>query len=455
MNLSSIYNVNKQNYDKLTKLNSFGGGKRKNKKLNRVSSNDVDKIDPKYLKFCPQSRAEKLILHNSVKLILSGTHDEIINNLHDLLMNDDTCDAILGSGIAGMVKVSKIGDSYILKYDNKTIEMPIVIKDAIIDRGLIYTKKDSDLFIHNVSGISAEALILYFIRPIIQLKLSPHLPLLLDHSKCVSTDVQPITRLITERHGLKEKISIPYKGFHEMPLWNNNNVDELRYDTFMGTFDDLCIYINILMTKDYTIKLPNDIVCKISELIDSISLSFLVTYLLLERHNIRLSDMHPQNIFIHWLDENSYLMDEKIGNVKYIFYKINNKIYKIKTFGILMKIGDVGACIVKAKSDVFIAGHCANIDKGYNIIKFLTTFEKNHEFFATYRNCLPSVIIDQLEVNKLFSLYPYNELHWMYMKYDHVDTLMNSDKMLDIFEKFVVSDIDETEDLLIFDYDVL
>ena len=46
---------------------------------------------------------------------------------------------------------------------------------------------------------------------------------------------------------------------------------------------------------------------------------------LLQNHNIFVSDMHCSNIFIHWLNDESYLGNEKIGNIENIIYKIGKK----------------------------------------------------------------------------------------------------------------------------------
>mgnify|MGYP003333930748 CR=1 FL=1 len=62
------------------------------------------------------------------------------------------------------------------------------------------------------------------------------------------------------------------------------------------------------------------------------SISYLATHELLTVNNIMPSDMHDGNIFIHWLNENSYFENKCIKDVEEIVYKINNKFYKIKTF---------------------------------------------------------------------------------------------------------------------------
>jgi hypothetical protein len=65
-------------------------------------------------------------------------------------------------------------------------------------------------------------------------------------------------------------------------------------------------------------------------------ISFFATYHLLTENNIFPSDMHTANIFIHWLDDNSYYNTINIKNLKEIVYKIGKKYYKIKTFGFVL-----------------------------------------------------------------------------------------------------------------------
>jgi hypothetical protein len=46
-------------------------------------------------------------------------------------------------------------------------------------------------------------------------------------------------------------------------------------------------------------------------------------------------------------------MGEKdISKTQYIIYNIDEKIYKIKIYGMILKIGDIGSSIIKPKKDI-------------------------------------------------------------------------------------------------------
>ena len=84
------------------------------------------------------------------------------------------------------------------------------------------------------------------------------------------------------------------------------------------------------------------------------------------------SDMHSENIFIHWLNDNSYYKDKKIKNITEIVYKINKKLYKIKTFGFVIILGDLGMSLIKIRKDVILASYNAAQRETNNTTKTTT-----------------------------------------------------------------------------------
>ena len=114
--------------------------------------------------------------------------------------------------------------------------------------------------------------------------------------------------------------------------------------------------------------LPNGIKCDIAELFDYLCISYLATHEFLTNNNIYPSDMHSGNIFIHWLNDNSYCDDKNIKNIKEIVYKVKNKYYKIKTFGLVLILGDTGTFIIKVKNDVLIVGQAWDIKNNYKLV---------------------------------------------------------------------------------------
>lgn len=367
--------------------------------------------------------------------------------------HSNACDKYLGSGVIGSVKRNAFGPTYTLHYENIDVTLPIVIKEANVENELFTTVIDNDLYVYNSRGINVEAIILYFMKPLIQLKLSPHLPLIIEHGKCILQEKQPVDRIVSEMHGLEEKIYLDLTGFFESPMWRHNediNPEHPAIPTSFAIFDDLCLFINIKKNSYYEITLPNGITCNAIELLDYLSISYLVTYDLLKRFNIHLLDMHPGNIFIHWLNENSYMSDQNIGDTKYIFYKIGNTFYKIKTFGLLLKIGDVGASIVHPKENIYIAGQVYDIETTYPIVKTLVKTTKCHEFFSNFSS-LTIGTYRQTVAHTINYSKPYDELNWTGITQEQFDQMLNSEQMLKkFFSKYSVDKIDEKENYLVF-----
>ena len=83
-------------------------------------------------------------------------------------------------------------------------------------------------------------------------------------------------------------------------LGENFNIFNSNLNTMLDLFD----YINITKNKDIVV-FPNGKKCdNIPELFDFLCISYLITHSLLCKYGIFPSDMHVNNIFIYWLNEN-------------------------------------------------------------------------------------------------------------------------------------------------------
>jgi hypothetical protein len=470
-----------RNKDEYTNLNSllFGsiiehiGGAPKNtnsKNINKSSkSNKSNKLNKsKKKKQIKRSNTEKKKEYKDygdeiIDFIEKSSIDDIQKNLGSILMNKYSCDRILGEGYAGKVRISTIGSIYLYKPKGDTdsdmyVILPVVIKDTTREKTLNFWINDDILYVYSDGGIIIETIILYFIRKLIKKQLSPHLPLILEHSACNSDMSQPVDRIVTERHGLDREIEVKIKGFYEGPMWRhveNYNPDDPIYYTRMSTFDDLMIYANLTKNlteknKDDMIELPNGIKCNIIELIDYLTISYIITVDLLAKNNIYLLDMHPQNIFIHWLNNNSYLYDKYIGDTEYIFYKRGDKYYKIKTFGLLLKIGDVGASIVKPKKNILFIGQTNNIEKTHKICEYIIEHPKYFDFPMSYHNTMSVATFKKTCSYNILNSHPYDKIFWMSQTADLMESMLKPDQLLKYFDKYAVNKIDVTEKYLEF-----
>jgi hypothetical protein len=301
------------------------------------------------------------------------------------------------------------------------------------------------LYIYCSRGISTEAIILYFLRPIIKEKLSPHLPLIIGHSKCDNETKQPIDRFITERHGLDEVVEMKLNGHYEIPLWRKvPDYDPLNptIKNNITNLQELCNYINLEKSPDNSITLPNKYKCMITDLFNYICISYIVTYDLLFKKGIYLRDMHFANIFIHWLNDNSYMYDQYIGDVEYIFYKCNNKYYKIKTFGFIIKIGDAGACIIRPREDLYIVGQANDLDKTYPIVKSAIGFQNHFDFLSGFSHSVPFDIFKKTIAFEILSSHPYDKLFWMNMDLKLIKDMKSSEELLEFYNKYSIDKID-------------
>jgi hypothetical protein len=453
-----------------------------NNKSNKISQKSTEVNLPRKFANLVKTKKNNLARSNTNKLVIDVPQEDgstkqytneytnpIINFIQDATIieiqkwlyvflrytHGTACDKYLGYGFIGSVKKNAFGPTYTLHYENDIdVTIPIVIKETNVENELMMTVIENDLYIYNSRGINVEAIIMYFMKPLIQLKLSPHLPLIIEHGKCIFTETQPVDRIVSEMHGLSENIYVDLNGFYESPMWKHNDLFDPKNPAILSNFavlEDLCLFINIKKNSDDEITLPNGITCNVIELIDYLSISYLVTYDLLKKYNIHLLDMHPQNVFIHWLTENSYMRDQYIGDTEYIFYKVGKTYYKIKTFGLLLKMGDIGASIIHPKKNVFIAGQVYDIESTYPIIKKLVNTTKCHEFFTEFPKMLTTGTYRKTTGYSIINSKPYDELYWTGVTEDQFNQMLNPELMLlKFFSKYSVDKVDEKENYLVF-----
>lgn len=424
----------------------------------------------KFLKLLKKTKTSKKSLsrqntdsYNNINNIYSNaiidffekaTHQEISSYLHQFLLKSNSCNKQIGVGAMGNITQSGVGNTYKTYYPNNiTIDIPVVVKSSNVDSVMNIDIISNNIFISNNRNISTETLILYFIKPLIILRLSPHLPLILDHAKCYPEQSQSVDHIILERHGLSDIIKIDIPGLYDEPLWKHrDDVDPIKptFNTRIATLGELIKFIHLTKDTNDNITLPNGIPCNSIELIDYLSISYLVSHDLLSSHGIYLSDMHMENILIHWLNKDSYLNDEYIGETQFIYYKFGSKMYKIKTFGILLKIGDVGGGIVQPRKDVYIVGQGINLSKTHQIVIDITNTQTNYQFFM-YLNI--NISFDMLRKTigyKIISMSPYNKIVLFMTDRELLKKILSLSELLKLFDKYSVNQIDEKKNYLIF-----
>jgi hypothetical protein len=352
-------------------------------------------------------------INQIINLITKSNKNKIKNQLFNVINYDYYCPIIIGEGHFGKAYIPQVYKTIPFIFGDKKVDLPIIIKESKHIKNNTYFGLDiidKKLYINGQNNITTEALILMFIRKIYDKTV--HLPLILGYGTCLEKNM--INRIITYRYGLDKKITIDLsnKFYNE----NKNKDEQNIFSSSIATLYELFKYIYYSKNKDGSVILPNGIKCdNISELYDSICISYLVTHQLLTDNNIYPSDLHSENIFIHWLNDNSYYNRENIKNVKEIVYKIKNKYYKIKTFGFVIILGDVGTFNINVKEDVMIIGDTWNIQEQYKLIKKQnqpeytnTEFIFRNSFLLTPKEYHNSVIYNILNSE------PYSSYSWAF-----------------------------------------
>ena len=346
------------------------------------NSKSQNMLDDKSATLMPNQKKDT----NIVNFINQSNFQTIKYNLLNLIYNQRRCEEILGEGVVGIVYTPQISKFEKISIKNKSIFLPIAVKKAKTSDDIIIELIKKKLYIYSYNNLTIETIILAYINELWYKKISPNVPVMIDYSSCYN-DKNYVDKIINERYGLDSSIEILLTGLDQASLLYPYKYGTI-FSSTLNTLSELLHYI-FFSDNEGQVKLPNNYICDICELYDYITISFIHTYNLLIKHNIHVFDIHFNNIFIYWLSDKSYMGDQNIGNIETIIYKINNKMYKIKTFGFLIKIGDFGSSIVLPKKNIVILGHATNIRTNYKFVDELIKYNFGLTQFITNARILP------------------------------------------------------------------
>lgn len=293
--------------------------------------------------FKKKLRNTKKIKHNFINFIKTSSMENIKKNFMNKLTNssEDICDQTLGEGDFGKVRISKIGEFM----EENGIQFPIVIKQSNPS-----LKSNIDIIDHNkktyvfLNGLDLEVITLLYIKPL--LHLNPHFPRMFSYGMCNGETY--VNTIITEKCGLDHAVSYN--------TTNDQNIHKTK-TTRLETVASLIKYV-MFHEKNGLVTLPNNITCDVVKLLDFIQIQILFSLHQLIQHNIFVLDMQMQNVFVYWLNDKSYMGNKFIGNKTTIVYGIDSQQYiKIKTYGFIIKIGDVGVSIINPRKDLIIGSY--------------------------------------------------------------------------------------------------
>jgi hypothetical protein len=343
---------------------------------------------------------------------------------------------ILATG--GVSNIYEPDQSYKYHVKNKEYTIDYLVKKSIskYDKPLMMNIIDNVLYIHGLDNITSELIIMMLVQPLLSKTL--HLPLLLGYHM-QSNHVKDIYIL---RYGLKER----YVKHLEDTILIKNVMQEIKpkFSSYIETIGKLFNYIEY-NKKGGNITLPNGITCKIHELFDTLCFSYISTYYLLSMNGIYLYDMVPKNIFIQWLDKDSYYQQESISNLKYIIYQVNGNYYKMKTFGLLLILGDIGNSIAHIKDDVVIIGSVVNFkDKVETIKKHLKYHDfSNLNFILQLKKLISTNDYKKTMIYKIFENEPYLSYVYEYtldgFLYEFIHKMKKTDELFGCFEPYQIS----------------
>lgn len=366
----------------------------------------------------------------------------------------DYCDIKIGKGVMGNVIQRKIGETLSLQIKDTIIDMPVVIKKPNRVGSFQMIMHNEKLLLVSFDDLTCEAIMMYFVSKLWYKSISPHLLFMVGMNNCSKSTTTLVDEIISEKQGLTDnkKVTIEFPGF--VPLfW----VDKYKHTqtVSLATMHELTNYIITKCDTDNNIILPNNKQCNVIELLDGLLISFLHTsHLLFKTYRISLSDQHFGNIFIHWLNPESYIGDKYIGDIEHIVYNVNTTKLKINVPGLILKIGDIGTSVMKPQKNLFVIGQLDMSKKPD--LTMLKYYENDHNpvdmFFMTqYLIWLPIKMLRDTIAYKILFSDPFDKFPIFSEAIPNITIIPTPEELLSspFFEKYRTNNIIEEHCLVI------
>lgn len=391
----------------------------------------INHAGPKYGSASPKSKD----VQGLIKFLQKESMDIIQSQLMDHITSKNPCDKPLGSGMMGKVSISGMGGNVIMKLGNERVIIPVVVKRSTPQASTVFSSTiiNDKLYIYSFMDITAEAIILSAVRELWYKKKSPHIPLMITYGTCDGLSVDTI---VTELQGMSADVTFKINYVNQLPYWRKVTEVPDAVTNRLTTMNQLIQYMDMTKVDGY-VTLPNGHKCDINKLIDQFIISYVHTHKVLFEAGISLKDMHMDNIFIHWLNKSSWLGDKYIGDVKKICYRVGNKHLEIDTFGLILKIGDIGASIYKPRKDIYVLGQCGNVELSADIVDSMFTPADCWVFIYSLIKHLPVSMVSESVAWKFMNEAPYREFTWN-APISMADKLLSPDEILMKFTEYMV-----------------
>lgn len=371
---------------------------------------------------------------NITKIFTANPNDIYKNFMKAVKYNLHKCDIVLGEGMFGSVSrpnysayaAVDVKDKQLvlataikkLKLSNEMqFQETLVTKDQITAYINTYVPENMQSFLHSQKfpkqihafcsdnrDPHGEYILLTFLSKLWYREITPHVPFLISPMSCSSSN--QLDAFLLEANGLRDEVLTFYKT---QSLYLQNQATHNK--SYCETLYKLLEYI-INMGDYETCVLPNKKTVHIPTFIDHMAISYLFTYQqLINKIGLVLQDQHLSNVFMYWLTATSYMGSQSIADLKHIVYEIDDSIrLLINVPGVLLKIGDIGASILKPREDVVVVGELFGSTDA--VIKALYADKMPYymQFIFNISACVPFNILMQTCLFPIYKDPPFNTL---------------------------------------------
>ena len=348
---------------------------------------------------------------NVIKYLFDNNNKFLKENLANYLNNiTEDCFSYINEGFFNEVKTLNIPNKITVNIKNKKIFLDTVIKSNKHKEGSfnLYERKDM-LFITSDLDSTCEAIILLFMSQFWYDSKNPYTPFLFSIYKCerlLYTSGKIIDTLVLEKYGLKESFIYKQQKIG-LNLENLNFTNYRDINTRFTNFHELLYYSYHYHDKDFNFELKqNSKIYKFNliELIDNTFLHVLIALDYFEEYNLILLDQHIQNIFLQWINDDTFIGEKNISKLKNIYYNLDKEtLIEAPVNNFIIKLGDVNVSILKLKKDLTIIGDLSDVEN-LSVLDKMTYYD-NHipnykDFILNIKN-LPFYIFEKTKIYKI------------------------------------------------------
>lgn len=319
----------------------------------------------------------------------SKTSKQMKNEIMDALNNTNICDVKIGKGSYGTVIKKGVGP--VEYHEGRAI--PIIYKEKIVHDSDDFKIRIANgrVYVISSGNFILSIIIAYYLNEMSFYKENFSFPRILNHGNCSKIDVRNPNIMIMEEYGVES--------------------DD-------GVITDLNYYLKKFYNKTTKTIITNENEeVDITFFLDNIFLNTVMYYFYCKSFGLQILDVSFLNMFLQDLNvDEVYIEDDNVAHLEYMYFKFDdNRYIKIKTFGFLIKFGDLDIFTFEYDNVVLLNNV---LGEGLYDEKISSILNTEYMDFIFYQNIVQkqykvpnNTILDKLKIKLKYEPSSFNDMY--------------------------------------------